>query len=207
MILAVTVENDTPNRTDGEIVGQVLSGNVNAFEGLVERYERLVLSIVRNHVPLDEIEDTMQEVFLRAYRSLPTFKGDNGFRPWLSVIAARTCSDFWRERYRSREFPISSLTEEHQQWLERAALDRSAQAFHERGIEREGREVLEWAMDRLSPTDRMALELVYLEGRPVKEAAALMGLSTANVKIRLFRSRRKLHALFSAETKERREET
>ena len=186
---------------------RVLSGDVNAFEVLVERYERLVLSIVRNHVPLDEIEDTMQDVFLRTYKSLPTFRNDDGFKSWLCVIATRTCSDFWRERYRSRELPMSSLTEDHVRWLEQAVADQASQAFYENGAQREGREILDWAMDKLSPADRMVLELVYLEGRPVKETAVLLGLSSANVKVRLFRSRRKLHALFSAETNERRDET
>jgi hypothetical protein len=49
---------------------------------------------------------------------LPSFKGESGFRQWLSSIAVRTRYDFWRKTYRSREVPMSVLTEKHQNWLE-----------------------------------------------------------------------------------------
>jgi RNA polymerase sigma-70 factor, ECF subfamily len=185
-----------------DIVRRIVAGDANAFEQLIERYGKLVISIVKKHVPFDQIDDTLQDVFLRTYRSLPTFKSDDGFKSWLSVIAVRTCYDFWRERYKSRELPMSSLTEEHRAWLESALSDQSSQSFSEKSIQKEAREVLDWALDRLSAADRMVLELVYLEGHSVKEAAALMGWSSANVKVRLFRSRRKLHGLLQGQRAE-----
>jgi RNA polymerase sigma-70 factor, ECF subfamily len=57
--------------------------------------------------------------------------------------------------------------------------------------------MLDWAMDRLSPEDRMVVELIYLEGLSGKEAADLLGWSVANVKVRAFRSRNKLRKLLS----------
>ena len=90
---------------------------------------------------------------------------------------------------------MSSLTEQHHTWLEAALSDTSSQSFCERGLQKEAREILDWALDRLSAGDRMVIELVYLEGHSVKEAADLLGWTTANVKVRLFRSRKKLHAL------------
>jgi len=56
---------------------------------------------------------------------------------------------------------------------------------------------LDWALERLPAEDRMVLELVYLEDRSVKEAARLLGWTAANVKVRSFRSRRKLHKLLN----------
>lgn len=184
------------NQNDGEIVRQVVAGNVNAFEHLLKKYQYLVLAIVKKHVPSDQIEDTVQDVFVRTYRSLPTFKG-NSFGHWLSVIAVRTCYDFWREQYKSRELPMSLLTEEHLAWLNAALFDNSNQSFREAGLQKEAREVLDWALERLSAEDRMVLELVYLEGLSVKEAAGQLGWSTANVKVRLFRSRGKLYSLLT----------
>ncbi|HEY3277044.1 MAG TPA: RNA polymerase sigma factor [Syntrophorhabdaceae bacterium] len=200
------VGDDIQNPKDEEIVRQIVDGDVNAFEQLVERYRNFVAAIVARHVPFDQVEDTLQDVFLRAYRSLPKYRHDGGFKSWLSVIAARTCYDFWRERYKSREIPMSSLSEQHREWLETTLSDRSSAAFYEHNPEREAREVLDWAIGALSPADRMALELVYLEGRSVKEAAGLMGWSVANVKVRLFRSRRRLQNLCEAAAKERRRE-
>ena len=196
----VVMDNNTNNPDDYQIVRRIIAGDVNAFEHLMKRYQHLVLGIVKKHVPFDEIEDTAQDVFLRTYRSLPGFKGNN-LGHWLSVIAVRTCYDFWREHYKSRELAMSSLTEQHQVWLEATLSKKSSQSFHEAGMKKEAREILDWALDKLSAEDRMVLELVYLEGHSVKEAAGLLGWSTANVKVRLFRSRRKLHRLLTGATK------
>ena len=101
---------------------------------------------------------------------------------------------------------MSSLTGQHQEWLEGALAEQSGGSPYEPNPGDEAREVLDWAMDLLSPAERMVLELVYLEGRSVKETAELLGLTSANVKVRLFRSRRKLQKSFAAIRKDRRNE-
>jgi RNA polymerase sigma-70 factor (ECF subfamily) len=194
------MERFDPDDPDGdEILRQAMGGTEGAFEILLQRHGGAVLAIVKKRVPFDYVEDTVQEVFLKVYRSLPTFKNRSSFRQWLSVIAVRTCYDFWREQYKSRELPMSSLSEEHQAWLNAALADASDGSFQERGEQKEAGEILDWALERLSAGDRMVLELVYLEGRSLKEAAHLMGWSVANVKVRLFRGRKKLHKLLSCE--------
>jgi RNA polymerase sigma-70 factor (ECF subfamily) len=189
------MDNDSRSLGDAEIVRQVIAGNVNAFEHLLKRYQGHVLTIVKKHMPYDQVEEVAQDVFVRAYQSLPSFKKDDSFKGWLSTIAVRTCYDFWRKHYRSREFSMSSLTEKNQVWLEHAMADKSSHDFRQKGLQEEAREILAWALDRLSAEDRMVLELVYLEGYSVKEVAGLLGWSTANVKVRSFRSRKKLHKL------------
>lgn len=199
--------NDACGPSDAEIIRQVISGNVNAFEQLVRKYQNRVLRIIKKHLPYDQVKDAAQEVFIRGYQSLPTFKGEGSFEQWLSTIAVRTCYDFWRKHAKSREFPMSFFTEKHRVWLEGTLSDKSSQSYHERGLQKEAREVLDWALDRLSAEDRMVLELVYLEGHSVKEAASLLGWSSVNVKVRSFRSRKKLHSLLSKQLKHRRRET
>ena len=189
------MDTDSHSFADTEIVNQVVSGDVNAFERLLKRYQAHVVRIVRKHIPFDKVEEVAQDVFVRTYKSLPTFKGDDGFKQWLSTITIRTCYDFWRKHYRYREIPLSSLSEKHQVWLEEATSNSSSQSFYERDSQKEAREILDWALDRLSPEDRMVLELVYLEGYSIKEAANLLGWSTVNVKVRSFRARKKLHKL------------
>jgi RNA polymerase sigma-70 factor (ECF subfamily) len=190
------MDTDPHGSADAEVVYQVVSGDVNAFERLLKRYEAHVLRIVKKHIPFDKVEEVAQDVFIRIYQSLPNFKRDDSFKQWLSTITVRTCYDFWRKHYRYREIPISSLSEKHQAWLEEAMATRSSQSFDDIASQNEAREILDWALDRLSPEDRMVLELVYLEGYSVKEAANLLGWSTAKVKVRSFRSRKKLHNLF-----------
>jgi RNA polymerase sigma-70 factor (ECF subfamily) len=189
------MQNDPIKSSDTEIVRRVLNGDVNAFESLLIRYKDTVLKIVKKHVPYNDVEETIQNVFLRAYQSLPSFKGESGFRQWLSSIAVKTCYDFWRKTYRSREVPMSVLTEKHQNWLEEVITEQSEQAINEKGSQNEARELLDWALRRLSAEDRMVMELVYLEGLSGKEAADLLGWSVSNVKVRCFRSRKKLEKI------------
>jgi RNA polymerase sigma-70 factor (ECF subfamily) len=191
------MHNTSSKPSDREIIQRIIDGDTNAFAYILTRYKDYVMGIVSRHVPYDQVEETAHDAFIRAYQSLATFRGEDNFRPWLSSIAVRTCYDFWRERYRSKEVPMSSLTEKHQEWLENVISDTSDRAFGEHGSRKEAREVLNWALAKLSAEDRMVLELVYLEGLTVKEAAEMLGWTTANVKVRSFRSRRKLKKLLS----------
>jgi RNA polymerase sigma-70 factor (ECF subfamily) len=192
---AEKMQRDPSRPDDTEIIRQVLDGNVNAFESLVSKYRVLVLKIVQRHVDRGDVEETAQEAFVRAYRSLQTFKGRSDFSQWLSAIAIRACHDHWRKTYRSREIPLSALTERHQEWLDEVMSGEPGEPSSRETLQNEAREVLDWVLSRLPVKDRMVLELVYLEELPVKQAADLLGWSVANVKVRAFRSRRKLEKL------------
>ncbi|MFC1884829.1 RNA polymerase sigma factor [Thermodesulfobacteriota bacterium] len=180
------------NKSDSEIVLQVIEGDVNAFEILLKRHKEHILKIVLRHLPFEAVEETIQDVFVRAFRSLNTFKGKGGFKQWLSSVAVRTCYDYWRKFYRSRERPMSSLGEKHSKWLEEVVDNQSSEFYKREGARKEARELLDWALDRLSPEDRMVMELVYLQGFSIKEASELMGWTQTNVKVRSFRTRKKL---------------
>ncbi|MBU0989461.1 MAG: sigma-70 family RNA polymerase sigma factor, partial [Proteobacteria bacterium] len=99
--------------------------------------------------------------------------------------------------YRTRESPMSALSERHREWLECVISSESNASADGRARQEEAKEVLAWALDRLSPEDRMVVEMVYLEGMTGREAAELLGWSTANVKVRAFRSRRRLRKLLT----------
>ncbi len=178
-----------------DIVKRVLEGEVNAFALLMERYQDYVLAIVKRHAPPNQVEELIQEVFIKAFQSLGGWRQTGRFRAWLSVIAVRTCYDYWRKHYRTREVPMSALSEAHREWLDRVLADASETTWQDITRRREAREILDWALDQLSAADRMVLELVYLEGQPVKEAARLLGWTVANVKVRAFRARRKINKL------------
>ena len=189
------MENAVLSRSDAEIVRQVIGGEVHAFEHLLRRHEKRVLGIVKRHVPPGEVEETAQEVFVRAYRALPGFKERGAFSQWLSAITVRTCHDFWRKRYRSREVPMSTLSEGHRKWVKQVLSEHSAHESSEKEARAGAKELLEQALSQLSAGDRMVLELVYLEGYSGREAASLLGWSVANVKVRSFRARKKMEKL------------
>ncbi|MGM0453084.1 MAG: RNA polymerase sigma factor [Thermodesulfobacteriota bacterium] len=184
---------------DDDVVRLVLAGDVNAFEHLVARYEAYVFSIVRKHAPAEEVEALAHEAFVRAYRSLPKYKQQNGFSNWLCGICVRTCADFWRKHYRRREMPVSALSDDHRQWLEKVLAGEAGRDFEAMGRQQEAREILNTALNRMTPQERMVLGLVHLEGHSIKAAAKLMGCSAANVKIRAFRARKKLKKLLAGQ--------
>ncbi|MBN1884394.1 MAG: RNA polymerase sigma factor [Candidatus Krumholzibacteriota bacterium] len=184
-----------PGPDDETIVQLVLGGDVDRFSALLERHRRYVFGIVAGHVPPESVEEIAHDVFVRAYRSLAAWKGTGGFRHWLAGIAVRTCKDFWRRRYRSRETTMNALSAEQADRIERAVADESAPDGETVFASREAAAILDWAMENLSAVDQTILRLVNIEERPVREAAGLLGISEANVKVRGFRARRKLRTV------------
>jgi RNA polymerase sigma-70 factor, ECF subfamily len=184
-----------PSR-DSDIIRRILRGETEAFGLLLDRYKGLALTIIKRRIPLKDVEDILQEVFVKAYQSLPGFDPETHFKKWLSVIVVRTCCDYWRKAYRTRESPMSALSERHREWLASVLSSKSPSSGDETARQ-EAREVMDWALGQLPPGDRMVMEMVYLEGRTGKEAAQLLGWSRANVKVRAFRSRKKLKKLLS----------
>jgi len=184
---------------DTAIIRNVISGDANAFEILLERYQAHVFSIVRKHIPTAQADEIAHEVFIRAYKGLSGFSGKSGFKQWLSGISVRTCYDFWRKKYRAKEVPMSSLTDAHREWLENTVSNDAVMTFDEKGRQTEAVEILNWAFGKLSAADRMILELVYLEGYSHKEAGTLLGWSVANIKIRAHRAKKKLYKILVAE--------
>ncbi len=181
--------------SDRETIERVLGGEVNAFELLIEKYKNHVFSIVMNHVPPSRGEEVAQAVFVKAFRHLSSFRADSPFPHWLARIAVRCCYDFWKGAKRVREIPISSLTDRHTEWMERTRHAESREAFDRQADREEALEVLEWALEQLSPPNRMVLTLLHREGRSVKEVSVLMGWSEAKVKVQAHRCRHQMREI------------
>ncbi len=179
---------------DPGLAARVLRGDKNAYEGLVRAHKDAVARIVSAHVPDAQVPELVQEVFVRAYVSLPSYRAESPFSHWLSIIAVRACHDYWRGRYKNRETPLADLSEAGRAMVE-GVPDESAPPAEDAVARGQARRVLAAALDRLSATDRMVLVLTVIEERPTAEAAALLGISRANVKIRAFRARKTLRAM------------
>ncbi len=173
-------------RTDAELIADVLSGRTASFEILVERHSPRVFAIARRYARRDsEVEDIVQEVWLKSFQKLATFRGDAPFEHWLARLTVRTCYDFLRAHQRNREWTFSELTEPEQDWLDRVvtspdeAVESAAAA----------RQLVERILEDLSPPARLVITLLEIEERSVREIAELTGWSVPLVKVRAFRAR------------------
>ena len=176
--------------TDTQIIEAIQNGDDHYFERLYERYKRWVGAIIVKHIPAQDVEEEGQEVFLQVFQCLKNLKNPKQLKPWLKTISVRQCYDDWRKKYKSREVHIKEIEPAVYNWLERSG--KSDTNIEELIQQKEARQVLHWALDRLGPEDRMVIQLVYFEGLNSRQASQLLGWSTANVKIRSMRARRKL---------------
>src|ERR1700744_3287813 len=107
-------------RTGADLIAAVLKGDAASFEPLIERYSPRVFATARRYARRDsEVEDIVQEVWLKAYQKLKSFRGEAPFEHWLMRLAVRTCYDFLRSHQRNRESAFSDLSEPEDAWLER----------------------------------------------------------------------------------------
>jgi len=192
---APTVQRQKPD--DRELLRCIREGETERYADLIARYQPHVVRIVARRVPSDHVEETVHDVFVRAYMGLAQFSNSVSIDHWLAVIAVRTCYDFWRARKRDA-VPVSSLTGDHQRWIDEVLAAESEDRFQERVRSREAGEVLEWALGHLSPEHRAVLTLIYLEGESVREAARLLGWSQVTVKVRAYRARQALRKVLNA---------
>src|SRR5687767_11351945 len=110
--------------SDSELIKRVLKGDSESFEPLVIKYQPRVFATARRYARREsEIEDIVQEVFLKAFQKLKTFRGEAPFEHWLMRLAVRTCYDFLRGHQRNREMPFAEICEPEEDWLERFVAD------------------------------------------------------------------------------------
>ena len=191
------MEDVRNERSDAEVIREILDGNINAFEILMERYQAYVAGIVTKHVPGDRIEEIAHESFVRAYRSLESFRAKTPFKHWLATITVRCCHDFWRQHYRRPETTIGSISEDGWEWIQGLLVDGSPHDSTGGPGNPEALRVLRWAMEGLSAEDRTVLTLVHLQEYTIAEGAKLLRWSVPKVKIRAHRARKKLRKTLS----------
>src|SRR2546429_680284 len=173
-------------RTDAELIAAVLNGETASFEPLVKKYQPRVFATARRYARREsEVEDIVQEVFLKAFQKLRSFRGDAPFEHWLMRLAVRTCYDFLRAHRRNREMSFADISDEENDWLDRFGANPSDASENAAAA----RELVERVLAKLSPAARLVITLLEIEDRSVKEISALTGWSAAVVKIRAFRAR------------------
>jgi len=182
-------------RTDAELIAAVLKGDPASFEPLVARYSPRIFATARRYARKEsEVEDIAQEVWLRAYQKLDTYRREAPFEHWLMRLAVRVCYDFLRGHQRNRETAFSELSETAEEWLDRFA----AHPAETDTRAEEAREIVNALLDRLSPPARLVITLLEIQEKSVREIAALTGWSETLVKVRAFRARAEMRKLLAA---------
>src|ERR1700722_17166171 len=185
---------------DAELIAAVLKGHSASFEPLIQKYQPRVFATARRYARREsEVEDIVQEVFIKAFQKLNSFRGDAPFEHWLMRLAVRTCYDFLRGHQRNRETSFSELTEPEADWLERFVVQPDATGENADAA----RQLVDKILSRLSPAARMVITLLEIEGRPVKEIAELRGWSVPLVKVRAFRARAEMRKIVKSITKDK----
>jgi RNA polymerase sigma-70 factor (ECF subfamily) len=186
--------------TEGELIAAVLKGDAASFEPLVLKYSPRVFATARRYARRDsEVEDIVQEVWLKAYQKLPSFRNEAPFEHWLMRLAVRTCYDFLRGHQRNRETAFSQFTEGEEDWLERFVNEPDTASERAEAA----RQLIERVLEQLSPAARLVITLLEIEDRTVKEIAALTGWSVPLVKVRAFRARAQMRRVLAKIAKEK----
>src|SRR5438132_5478903 len=106
--------------TEAELIAAVLKGDAASFEPLVQKYSPRVFATARRYARREsEVEDIVQEIWLKSFNKLGSFRGEAPFEHWLMRLTVRTCYDFLRGHQRNRETAFSELTEPDDHWLNR----------------------------------------------------------------------------------------
>lgn len=166
-------------------------GEMAAFESLVSAYERRVYSLaLRSTGSEDDAADITQEVFLRAYRALDTFRGDSGFSTWLYRITANLCVDLARKKKAAQ---TESLDDEETaaQVPETRGAHQPEQALENNELRRE----LDIALSMVSEEHRKIVILRDVAGMTYADIAAALSIEEGTVKSRLARARAALRKI------------
>lgn len=170
---------------DKHILARAKRGELDAFEELVRRYEKRVYAVaLRSSGSPEDAADIVQEVFLRAWRSIESFRGDSGFSTWLFRITMNMCVDFARHKHTQPQ--TQSIVDEEEN--ERQVPD-TAPTPEEHLENRElGRE-LAAALEEISEEHRRIVLLRDVSGMSYTEIADVLEISEGTVKSRLSRAR------------------
>jgi RNA polymerase sigma-70 factor (ECF subfamily) len=180
--------------TETELIMQAQRGNMNAFEQLVQRHDKRVLTIAAGYVhSADDAKDIYQEVFLRVYKGLPKFQYKSEFSTWIYRITTNVClSHRSRKNKNSHTSLDQSINDEDGQphALKDTLSDAAAadQQTHDAEIALH----VERALKTLSPRQRMVFTMKHYEGYKLKEIADMMKCHEGTVKKYLFEATARL---------------
>ncbi|MBC8137273.1 MAG: sigma-70 family RNA polymerase sigma factor [Fibrella sp.] len=200
----------TPNEIDGDarLVRRAAEGDRTAFRELFERYQRPIAALVGRMVASpDDVDDILQETFLRAWKGLPRFRGDAQFSTWLYRIAVNTAIKY-RSRRKNETAPLVSLSPDEETGLgglESLPADpgcdplRGGDPF-QAAQKQEQEQVIRKAVQALPEKQRSVVLLHYFEGRSCEEISGIVGCSLGTVWSRLHYACKRMKGVLTGAT-------
>ncbi len=170
---------------DNFYIDLILKGDVNAFTELVNRHKRMVYLFALKMVKIPEdAEEIAHDAFVKAYQSLGSFKKESKFATWLYRIVFNESISYLRKK----KLVTLSIDEPRFSFMEAQETD----SFIKELNDREQKAILMKAMQKLPDDERSVITLFYLQECSIKEICAITAYSESNVKIKLFRARKRL---------------
>ncbi len=177
------------NQDDLIFINKVKDGNIQVFGSLVKKYETRVISLIWRIVKnKEDAEDIAQEVFLKAFSNLSKFKGESKFSTWLYRISYNTAISYYRQG-NAEINPDDFLADDNSITETQNILNKM--------IAEERVNILNQAIWNLDINETALIDLYYREDCSVEEIAEITGLNDSNVKVKLFRVRKKLYGILN----------
>lgn len=171
--------------SDQHYINQIIRGDTNVFSVLVDRYKEMIftlaLKMIKNR---EEAEEVSQDTFIKVYNSLNKFKGESKFSTWIYKITYNTCLD--RLKKNKKEDSTISIDEFSDHLVK--TMDNALSVLEEK----ERKQTIQNCLNLLSREENFLLTLYYFDDQNLDEIAKIMDINSNNVKVKLFRSRKKL---------------
>ena len=189
----VTVETELAAEVKRLLAGGRREEAAERFGAIIDRQQRRAARIGYHYLrDPAEVDEVVQDAFLKAFLHLPSFREELFFELWFTRILINACLDRLKARTRRVRWLVSNDGRESLLTEGPPSSEPSPEATL---LAKERRAVLETAIDRLPARQRTAVILCHLEGRSAREASAIMGLSESTVRVHVFRAMRKLRGL------------
>lgn len=183
-----TGQSSQPDESDIDLVRRVQRGDKRAFDLLVLKYQQKVAGVVSRYLHNQaDIQDVVQEAFIKAYRALPKFRGDSAFYTWLYRIAINTAKNHLVSR--SRRPPGSDVDAEVAEQLDVGVRLQSRATPEDLLMMKEVESAIWDAINALPDELRTAITLREIDGMSYEEIAQAMDCPVGTVRSRIFRAR------------------
>ncbi|WP_281773103.1 RNA polymerase sigma factor RpoE [Haemophilus parahaemolyticus] len=178
--------------TDQELVEKAQQGDKKAFNLLVVRYQNRVAGLLTRYVSRDDIPDIVQESFIKAYRSLASFRGESAFYTWLYRIAVNTAKNHLTAL--GRRPPKEDILAEDAESYDAGTQLREADTPENLVLSNELKRVVFETIENLPEELKIAITLREIEGLSYEEIAEVMSCPVGTVRSRIFRAREAIDA-------------
>ncbi len=194
-----------PQAEERELILRAQRGEAAAYEELLHAHQQRVFAVVGGILRRrEDVEDVVQQVFIKVYVSIRQFDLRSTFSTWLYKIAVNECYDYLRKKRVRRLVYEADLSEEQVRQLEALDSGMGAAPPADASQRAEMRQVVGRLLDELQEEDRHMLVLKEVEGLSVVEIGEALGINVNTVKVRLFRARGKLVDVYRKRLRDRR---